>query len=314
MTYTKGLDVSFYEPKVDWEKVRTQGYYFMFTKATQGTGIVDSKFSKHWAGAKQAQFLRGAYHYLVVGQDATRQADLFLKTIGNDPGELPPVLDLEGKYNETASNRLILGAAETWLKRIEQAIGRKPLIYSAYFFLRDRVSIPILGTAPGWAKSYPLWIAQYLYHPASEADTPLQPKGWQDWKIWQHSEKGMLAGITNDDGIPTAVDLNYCRGTVQELYAFAGVPAPANLEVPVPVPLPIPPEPAPVPPADPSPEPAPVPVSPPPVGPITYVIVPGDNLHFIARRFHTTVESIIHLNNITNPDLIYPGQVLVIPQ
>jgi len=311
VTYIKGLDVSFYEPKIDWARVWAQGYYFMFAKATQGIGIVDSKFANHWAGAKQAGLLRGAYHYLVVAQDPLKQADLFLSTLGNDRGEFPAVLDLEGNYNETATNKQILAVAKVWLDRVEQVTGRKPLIYSAYFFLRDRVSVPFLGTAPSWGTSYPLWIAQYLNHPATESDTPLQPKGWQDWKFWQHSESGMVDGITNDDGIPTAVDLDYFRGTVDDLYAFAGVPKPATVSAPVPPPAT---NPAPV--VSPVPSPAvPLgPVSPIPTGPITYVIAPGDNLYSIANRFHTSVDAIVHLNNITNPDLIYPGQVLVIPQ
>jgi len=309
MTYINGLDVSYYEPKINWASVWAQGYYFMFAKATQGIGIVDSRFVNHWTGARQAGLLRGAYHYLVVAQDPLKQADLFLKTLGNDLGEFPAVLDLEGNYNETATNKQILAVAKVWLDRVEQVTGRKPLIYSAYFFLRDKVSVPFLGTAPSWAKNYPLWIAQYLNHPATENDTPLQPKGWQDWKFWQHSEKGMVNGITNDDGIPTAVDLNYFRGTVDDLYAFAGIPKPASADAPVPAPNP-PPVTSPVTPPVVSPQPIPSA----PMGPITYVIAPGDNLYSIASRFHTTLDAIVHLNNITNPDLIYPGQVLVIPE
>lgn len=299
MAYVKGLDVSYYEPKVNWNSVRAQGYYFAFIKATQGIGVVDPRFVNHWAGAKQAGVLRGAYHYLVVSQDPIKQANLFLSTLGSDRGEFPAVVDLEGKYNETANNRQILAVAKAWLDYVEQATGRKPMIYSAYFFLRDKVSVPFFGTAPGWAKDYPLWIAQYLNRPATENDSPLQPKGWQDWKFWQHSEKGMLGGITNDDGIPTAVDLNYFRGNLNDLYAFAGLPAPIDVPAPAPTPAPAP---------------VPVPVPPVPSGPITYTVAPGDNLYSIANRFHTTVDAIIHLNNITNPDLIYPGQVLVIPQ
>jgi LysM repeat protein len=182
------------------------------------------------------------------------------------------------------------------------------MIYSAYYFLRDRVSVPFLGIAPGWAKDYPLWIAQYLNRPATDSDQPLQPKGWQDWKIWQHSEKGMLTGVTNDDGIPTAVDLNYFRGTFEDLTAFASFSKPPVVETP---PAPVVPAPQPV--ADPVVVPA-APVAPAPAGPVTYVIVPGDNLYSIASRHQTTAEAIIRLNNITNPNLIYPGQVLVIPQ
>ena len=42
----------------------------------------------------------------------------------------------------------------------------------------------------------------------------------------------------------------------------------------------------------------------------TYRVVNGDNLSSIASRFGTTVDAICKLNNISNPNLIYPGQVL----
>ena len=56
-------------------------------------------------------------------------------------------------------------------------------------------------------------------------------------------------------------------------------------------------------------------VTPPTPGPgtINYTVQPGDTLWNIAQRFGTTVEAIVALNNIANPDVIYPGQVLVIP-
>lgn len=42
----------------------------------------------------------------------------------------------------------------------------------------------------------------------------------------------------------------------------------------------------------------------------TYTVVNGDNLSSIASRFGTTVDVICKLNNISNPNLINPGQVL----
>ncbi len=45
----------------------------------------------------------------------------------------------------------------------------------------------------------------------------------------------------------------------------------------------------------------------------TYVVQPGDTLSAIAARFGTTAAAIATANNITNPSLIYPGQVLIIP-
>lgn len=45
---------------------------------------------------------------------------------------------------------------------------------------------------------------------------------------------------------------------------------------------------------------------------ISYTIVTGDNLSAIAAQFNTTVSAICNINNISNPNLIYPGQVLKI--
>lgn len=45
----------------------------------------------------------------------------------------------------------------------------------------------------------------------------------------------------------------------------------------------------------------------------TYTVQSGDTLYEIARRFGTSVERLAQINNITNPELIYPGQVLTIP-
>ncbi|RIK23107.1 MAG: hypothetical protein DCC51_04165 [Anaerolineae bacterium] len=65
-------------------------------------------------------------------------------------------------------------------------------------------------------------------------------------------------------------------------------------------------------PVTPAPTVAPGPTSPPPATQ-TYVVQPGDTLSRIARQYGTTVEAIAQANNIVNPNLIFVGQVLVIP-
>jgi LysM repeat protein len=45
----------------------------------------------------------------------------------------------------------------------------------------------------------------------------------------------------------------------------------------------------------------------------TYVVQWGDTLTSIAQRFGTTVQAIVSANNISNPNLIYAGQTLIIP-
>jgi murein DD-endopeptidase MepM/ murein hydrolase activator NlpD len=50
-----------------------------------------------------------------------------------------------------------------------------------------------------------------------------------------------------------------------------------------------------------------------PPPPAIYIVQRGDTLSLIARRYHTTVQSIAELNRIPNPNLVYVGQRLAIP-
>ena len=46
---------------------------------------------------------------------------------------------------------------------------------------------------------------------------------------------------------------------------------------------------------------------------ITYKVKPGDNLTKIAKEYGTTVEALVRLNNIANPNLIIAGADLIVP-
>ena len=46
---------------------------------------------------------------------------------------------------------------------------------------------------------------------------------------------------------------------------------------------------------------------------LIYTVQPGDTLSRIARLYGSTVQAIVNINNITNPNLISPGAVLLIP-
>ena len=49
-------------------------------------------------------------------------------------------------------------------------------------------------------------------------------------------------------------------------------------------------------------------------GQVKHTVQPGENLYRIALQYGTTVEAIAQANGITNPNLIYVGQQLIIPQ
>ncbi len=43
-----------------------------------------------------------------------------------------------------------------------------------------------------------------------------------------------------------------------------------------------------------------------------YVVRPGDNIWSIAQRYNTTAAQLISMNMLSNPNIIYPGQILKI--
>lgn len=55
------------------------------------------------------------------------------------------------------------------------------------------------------------------------------------------------------------------------------------------------------------------PITPPSSQNKTYIVKAGDNLSTIALRYGTTVQTLVDLNQIANPNLIYPGQVIKLP-
>lgn len=57
---------------------------------------------------------------------------------------------------------------------------------------------------------------------------------------------------------------------------------------------------------------APKPTPPKPLQPIHYTVRSGENLTVIASRYRTTVAAIVGWNHIANPNLIYPGEVLIV--
>jgi len=328
MATVSGIDVSHWQSAIDWTKVRGSGNRFTMIKASEGTTFRDPSFRTNWSEAKTQGLLRGAYCYFHPNLDPRTQADLFIREVKstNDPAELPHALDLEVANGVLASR--IISNAKIWLERVEQEFRRKPFIYSGISFLETYLS-EVGGGPPTWAKNFPLWLGWYPneYVPGMK---PRLPRGWFKWTVWQYSKNGIVNGINAE------VDLDVFNGTLRDLYKFAGVQLPvqpprshivqagdtfdsitskfgvtlneltrANSQLLRPGDRLVIPGEESIPDAIEG-----VPEAPPPV---KYIVKAGDTLTDIARRFGTTVAAIVSLNNIPNPDLIHPGQELIMP-
>jgi GH25 family lysozyme M1 (1,4-beta-N-acetylmuramidase) len=59
----KGIDISAYQPNVDFEKVKAAGIEVVYIKATEGTSYINPYLKKHAAAAKAAGLKVGFYHF-----------------------------------------------------------------------------------------------------------------------------------------------------------------------------------------------------------------------------------------------------------
>lgn len=197
----RGIDISHYQTDIKWEKLRNTSINndpvrFIIIKATEGKDLFDDDFNDNFFQAKENDFIRGAYHFFVPGIDAAVQAEFYLHQVHLEPGDLPPVLDIEktGKLSKSQLKKDV----KKWLDIVEKKYGVKPILYTSYKFKKDYLNDPVFD-------EYPYWIAHYYIN-------KLEYKG--KWVFWQHTDCGKV------DGIKGFVDCNIFNGTVHDLEAF----------------------------------------------------------------------------------------------
>ncbi|MGY0040884.1 GH25 family lysozyme [Pedobacter sp. NJ-S-72] len=88
-----GIDVSYYQGKIDWNKVKAMkeddvSIKFAFIKATEGVSSVDPYFQRNWREAPKAGIICGAYHYFIPKKSGLWQARFFLQTVKFEAGEI----------------------------------------------------------------------------------------------------------------------------------------------------------------------------------------------------------------------------------
>jgi GH25 family lysozyme M1 (1,4-beta-N-acetylmuramidase) len=240
-------DVSVWNGEVDFVKMKAAGASGVLIRASWL--YEDTRFREHREQAKAAGLPYGFYHYLDWRGLVPAQVDLFIKLLGNDPGQIPPVLDLEmdpTPYNMQSAVSLTTGEVQDmlpvtrpligkkrsyrntsrymlapnevqakawcWLTAVQKAI-RTPSIYTGYFYWRQWMT-----PDAGW-KPFPLHLAWYAAEAAIKTPAP-----WDQWTKWQFTGNGNgpqwgSAGLS--------MDLSYFNGTADDFTAWIGAPAPA---------------------------------------------------------------------------------------
>ncbi len=190
----KGLDVSHYDEKIDFSKVRASGFEFCWAKATEGLTYYDKKYSINRVQAKAAGLLFGAYHFFRPGSDPLKQAEHFLSKAKIEKGDLLPAFDWEVSQGFGDVKK-----AKLFLDHVEDAIGKKMVIYGPPYMLDG------LSLSSAFAE-YPLWVAHYTNL------SPLIPSPWTHCSFHQYSEKGSVPGIPAPDE-----DMDLWNGSLENL-------------------------------------------------------------------------------------------------
>ncbi|HSU50147.1 MAG TPA: GH25 family lysozyme [Segetibacter sp.] len=188
-----GIDVSKYQSYIDWPSVKEMKVQdvrigFAFIKATEGLGNTDRLFKRNWKKTREAGITRGAYHFFLATKSGKLQAKNFINSVSLEPGDLPPVLDIEQLYGVRPEK--MRKEVQDWLNTVEDYYKVKPIIYTYVNFYTNFLA--------GQFDDYPLWAAHYL-----EKD---KPRINRRWVFWQHNERGRVNGIT------MPVDFNVFNG------------------------------------------------------------------------------------------------------
>lgn len=324
-----GIDIASYQSGIDISKVPCD---FAIIKATEGTGYVNPACNSQYASAKGAGKLLGLYHY-ATGGNAVAEANYFIDNIRNYVGSAILCIDWESGGNAAWGN---MGYLRDVCKQVIARTGVRPLIY-----VQASEYAPVSAVAK--ELNLGLWIAQY----ASMEATGYQAHPWNEGAyacaIRQYSSTGRLPGWGGN------LDLNlaYMDRSAWQKYAAPSGKAPA----PAPKPAPSKPAPA-VKPVKPNTYtvkagdtlsgiasrfgttwqelqringikdanrifPGQVITLPggskPAAAKRTYTVVSGDTLSGIAARFGTSWQALAQKNGLANPNLIFPGQKLIIP-
>lgn len=323
----QGIDVSSWQGNINFALVKDAGIDIVYMKSSEGQSYIDPYFEQNYQNAKANGLKVGFYHYVTARtvEQARTQANFFARVISGKEPDCRLAMDFESFGNLSVNE--INEISRVFLETLQSATNKDVLIYSNSYTARTILSSSL--------SIYPLWVANYGVSEPGGNDK------WSTWVGWQYTSTGRVSGIlgnvdrdqftdgvllSNTSPIPTpetptvpeapensetivytvksgdtlseiAKDYGTTVNSLVSLNTFITNP---NLIYP---------------------------------GQqltirtnsltnnnvnnnnsssTVYTVVRGDTLSEIATKYNTTVSNLVTLNNISNPNLIYPGQRIII--
>ena len=152
--------------------------------------------------------------------------------------------------------------AQVFLESVKRLTNKEVIVYSDLSNARDRFNRSI-------ADNYELWLAYYGdYNNLAEVET-----SWERWIGVQYTDRGKVPGISGNVDRDLYTE-NIFLSDTSEIPNTANPNDSINTET------------------------------------NSYIVQTGDTLSEIASRYGTTVQELVAINHLANPNLIFPGETL----
>lgn len=205
-----GIDVSSFQKKVDWNKVKKSGIDFAVIRCgfrgygSEGKLVEDTSFKDNFVGAKNAGLPMAFYFYTqaIDIKEAEEEAQFVIDMLKPFNVTGPVIIDVESA-SSTERIKDITATQRTdniiaFCEKVKEA-GYTPMIYSDVKFYTLRMEIERL-------EDYEKWYANY-----NGIEMDPEKSVWSynnpfmfpyEFKMWQYTNKGRIDGVEGD------VDLN----------------------------------------------------------------------------------------------------------
>ncbi len=192
----KGIDVSKFQGKIDWQKVANDGVDFAYIRLGYrgyGSGkiVTDDTYEYNIENCNAAGIDTGVYFFTeaISEREAIEEADYVLENIRGYQVDLPIVIDVEESASSDSRTKNLTQEERTeivlaFCNRIREA-GHEVMIYGN---LKSMLIMMDMEKLEGYDK----WFAYYKY--------PLRFP--YKMRMWQYTAKGKVDGIKDD------VDMN----------------------------------------------------------------------------------------------------------
>lgn len=196
-----GVDVSKWQGKIDWAKVKKSGIDFAIIRigfrGENGVIYKDDCADYNIQQADKAGVLVGVYFFstATTAAEALEEAEWTVSAVAGYPISYPVVYDCEGfKSSESRmygiSNAQRTDNALAFLKYVEQK-GYEGMLYSA----KNELDNSLYWDTARIENSYSVWVARYPNAPYPQTATP-DYGGKYD--MWQYTDKGSVNGISGN--------------------------------------------------------------------------------------------------------------------